>query len=121
MTLIDRYLAKTEEVPKTRLQLLGVTCLFVAAKIEEIYPPKLGEFTYVTDGACSDEEILQMELVVLKELNWGLSPMTPNAWVKLFMQVGMRSVFFLPILKTGFSQGGFGGKSGIPNRTSKFS
>ena len=31
---IDRYLAKTEEeVPKTRLQLLGVTCLFVAAKV----------------------------------------------------------------------------------------
>ena len=57
---IDRYLAKTEDVPKTRLQLLGVTCLFVASKIEEIYPPKLGEFTYVTDGACSDEEILQV-------------------------------------------------------------
>ena len=84
---IDRYLAKTTDVPKTRLQLLGVTCLFIAAKIEEIYPPKLSEFTYVTDGACSDEEILNMELVVLKELNWGLSPMTPNAWVKLFMQV----------------------------------
>ena len=83
---IDRYLARTEDVPKTRLQLLGVTCLFVASKIEEIYPPKLSEFTYVTDGACSDEEILQMELVLLKELNWGLSPMTPNAWVKLFMQ-----------------------------------
>ena len=105
MTLIDRYLAKTEEVPKTRLQLLGVTCLFVAAKIEEIYPPKLGEFTYVTDGACSDEEILQMELVVLKELNWGLSPMTPNAWVKLFMQVGMRSVFFYQSEKPGFCKG----------------
>ena len=65
----------------------GVTCLFIAAKIEEIYPPKLQEFAYVTDGACAEEEILSMELVILKGLNWGLSPMTPNSWVKLYMQV----------------------------------
>jgi G1/S-specific cyclin-E1 len=61
--------------------------LFIASKIEEIYPPKLSEFAYVTDGACCEEEILTMELVVLKELNWGLAPMTANAWVKMFMQI----------------------------------
>ena len=65
----------------------GVTCLFIAAKIEEIYPPKLQEFAFVTDGACSEDEIIQMELVVLKGLNWGLSPMTPNRWMKTYMQV----------------------------------
>ena len=65
----------------------GITCLIIAAKIEEIYPPKLQEFAYVTDGACSEEEILSMELVILKGLNWGLSPMTPNSWVKLYLQV----------------------------------
>ncbi len=66
---------------------LGVTCLFIAAKIEEIYPPKLQEFSYVTDGACSEEEILQMELVVLKTLNWSLSPITANAWAKYLLQL----------------------------------
>lgn len=84
---IDRYLSVTEGIPKTRLQLLGVSCLFIAAKIEEIYPPKITDFAYVTDGACNEEEILTMELVILKELNWGLSPMTPNGWMKLYMQV----------------------------------
>lgn len=84
---IDRYLSSTSDLPKTRLQLIGVTCLFIAAKIEEIYPPKVADFAYVTDGACAEEEILKMELCVLKSLNWGLSPMTPNSWVKLFMQV----------------------------------
>ncbi len=68
-----------------------MTCLFIAAKIEEIYPPKLSDFAYVTDGACKEEEILTMELIVLKELNWGLSPMTPNAWVKLYLQVSTSS------------------------------
>lgn len=84
---IDRFLAKSAPVPKNRLQLIGITCLFVGAKIEEIYPPKLQEFAYVTDGACTEDEILQMELVVLKGLNWGLSPMTPNSWMRMFMQI----------------------------------
>ena len=73
----------------TLLYFSGVTCLFIAAKIEEIYPPKLQEFAFVTDGACSEDEIIQMELVVLKGLNWGLSPMTPNRWMKTYMQVSI--------------------------------
>lgn len=84
---IDRYLAATKDMPRNRLQLVGVTCLFIASKIEEIYPPKLREFAFVTDGACAEEEITQMELVILKGLNWGLSPFTPNRWIKTYMQV----------------------------------
>jgi len=84
---IDRFLGSAPAVPKNRLQLIGVTCLFIGAKIEEIYPPKLQEFAYVTDGACTEEEILQMELMILKGLNWGLSPMTPNGWMRLYMQI----------------------------------
>jgi len=83
---IDRFLGVAPAVPKNRLQLIGVTCLFIGAKIEEIYPPKLQEFAYVTDGACNEEEILQMELMILKGLNWGLSPMTPNAWMRMYLQ-----------------------------------
>lgn len=43
----------------------GITCLFMAAKIEEIYPPKLAEFAYVTDGACTDADLLDMEKILL--------------------------------------------------------
>ena len=49
------------------------------------------EFAYVTDGACSEDEITNMELVILKGLNWGLTPMTPNSWVKLYMQANKAS------------------------------
>ena len=49
---IDRFLSVAPAIPKNRLQLIGVTCLFIGAKIEEIYPPKLQEFAYVTGKFC---------------------------------------------------------------------
>ena len=36
------------------------------------------------DGACTTAEILEVELVVLTELKWALSPMTSIAWMRLF-------------------------------------
>ncbi|KPP74030.1 G1/S-specific cyclin-E2-like [Scleropages formosus] len=83
----DRFMMTQKDVQKNRLQLIGITCLFIASKIEEIYPPKLHEFAYVTDGACDEEEILEMELIVLKELNWDLCPETVISWLKLYIQV----------------------------------
>ena len=100
---LDRYLGATRDMPRNRLQLVGITCLFVASKIEEIYPPKLREFAFVTDGACSEEEITHMELVVLKGLNWGLSPQTPNRWIKTYMQVSNLCTNLLALVKTKLS------------------
>ncbi|KAK2193874.1 hypothetical protein NP493_5g17012, partial [Ridgeia piscesae] len=55
--------------------------------IEEIYPPKLTEFAYVTDGACTEDEILEQELIMLKELNWDLAPITASSWLSIYMQL----------------------------------
>uniref|UniRef100_A0AAY4B7M7 Cyclin E2 n=1 Tax=Denticeps clupeoides TaxID=299321 RepID=A0AAY4B7M7_9TELE len=65
----DRFMLTQEDVSKNRLQLIGITSLFIASKMEEIYPPKLQEFAYVTDGACDEDEILEMELILLKLLD----------------------------------------------------
>jgi cyclin B len=50
INLIDRFLEKTL-VSRKNLQLVGVTCMFIATKYEEIYPPDLKDFVYVTDKA----------------------------------------------------------------------
>lgn len=65
----------------------GITCLFIAAKVEEVYPPKIGEFAYVTDGACTTEEILLEELLILKILSWSITPITINSWLNVYMQL----------------------------------
>ncbi|KAL8194901.1 UNVERIFIED_CONTAM: G1/S-specific cyclin-E1 [Gekko kuhli] len=83
----DRFMATQHNVVKTLLQLIGISSLFIAAKLEEIYPPKLHQFAYVTDGACTEDEILSMELIVMKALNWNLSPLTVVSWLNIYMQV----------------------------------
>ncbi|KAI1885500.1 hypothetical protein AGOR_G00204330 [Albula goreensis] len=99
----DRFMLTQENISKTRLQLIGITSLFIASKIEEIYPPKLHEFAYVTDGACDEDEILEMELLMLKALNWDLCPETVISWLKLYIQ--MASLKDSPnVLEPQFSQ-----------------
>ncbi|XP_076988406.1 G1/S-specific cyclin-E1 [Tamandua tetradactyla] len=83
----DRYMATQQNVVKTLLQLIGISSLFIAAKLEEIYPPKLHQFAYVTDGACTVDDILNMELVIMKALKWHLSPLTIVSWLNVYMQV----------------------------------
>lgn len=83
----DRFMATQRNVFKSTLQLIGITCLFIAAKVEEMYPPKVHQFAYVTDEACTEDEILSMEIIVMKELKWSLSPQTPISWLNVYMQV----------------------------------
>ncbi|KAM4743810.1 G1/S-specific cyclin-E1 isoform 2-T4 [Anableps anableps] len=83
----DRFMATQRNLFKSTLQLIGITCLFIAAKMEEMYPPKVHQFAYVTDEACTEDEILSMEIIIMKELNWSLSPQTPISWLNVYMQV----------------------------------
>ncbi|XP_055489670.1 G1/S-specific cyclin-E2 isoform X1 [Leucoraja erinacea] len=83
----DRFMFTQENVHKSKLQLIGIASLFIAAKLEEIYPPKLNEFAYVTDGACTETEILDMELIILKALKWELCPVTIICWLNIYLQI----------------------------------
>lgn len=84
---IHRYLIAKPNVPQNQLQLLGTTALFVASKMEEIYPPHMEQFAYVTDGACTVEEIRLQELNLLMTLKWSLSPITIIQWLNIYLQL----------------------------------
>ncbi|XP_014256434.1 G1/S-specific cyclin-E1-like [Cimex lectularius] len=84
---LDRFLSITKNRQKTQLQLIGVTCLLIAAKYEEIFPPKVSEFAYITDGACTEEEIIKMELVMIKAIDWRCTILSANGWLSTLMQL----------------------------------
>ncbi|GFS42146.1 hypothetical protein NPIL_141801 [Nephila pilipes] len=84
---VDRFLIAKPNLPRNNLQLLGATALFVASKMEEIYPPKVEQFAFVTDGACTDSQVLSQELVLIMTLNWNLNPVTVIGWLSVFLQL----------------------------------
>uniref|UniRef100_A0A8C5KL12 Cyclin E2 n=1 Tax=Jaculus jaculus TaxID=51337 RepID=A0A8C5KL12_JACJA len=82
----DRFMLTQKDINKNVLQLIGISSLFIASKLEEIYAPKLQEFAYVTDGACSEVDILRTELMILKALKWELCPVIVISWRNFFLQ-----------------------------------
>eukprot|EP00930_Biecheleria_cincta_P071932 TRINITY_DN59383_c0_g1_i1.p1 TRINITY_DN59383_c0_g1~~TRINITY_DN59383_c0_g1_i1.p1 ORF type:complete len:488 (+),score=92.17 TRINITY_DN59383_c0_g1_i1:82-1464(+) len=71
VNLVDRFLEQ-RLVLRKRLQLVGVTAMFIAAKFEEIYPPEIKDFVYITDNAYTKGEIQEMEVGMLAALNFEL-------------------------------------------------
>ena len=67
--LIDLYLS-FRIIQKSRLQLLGVACLLISVKANEVYYPRLEDFIKITDNAYTKKELLNMEMLVLQTLNF---------------------------------------------------
>lgn len=82
---IDRLLSKVA-VNRSKLQLLGITCMLIAAKYEEIYPPSIDEFVYISDNTYTRDEVLAMESVVITSLKFHLSAATPWEFCRRFSQ-----------------------------------
>lgn len=82
---LDRYLSTVINIPKSDLQLVGVTALYMAAKVEEIYSPRVASFAKSTDNAYNEQQILEMELKMAKALKWMLTPPTVSTWANWYM------------------------------------
>ncbi|XP_048381623.2 G2/mitotic-specific cyclin-B1 [Stegostoma tigrinum] len=76
VSIIDRFL-QDNPVTKNNLQLVGVTAMLVASKYEEMYPPEIGDFVYVTDNTYTTAAIREMERKILKKLNFSLGRPLP--------------------------------------------
>lgn len=83
---VDRTLSKMS-VPRSQLQLMGVTCMLVAAKLEEIYAPGVDEFCYITDNTYTRSQVLAMERRVLSALDFDLACPTVKTFLRRFLRV----------------------------------
>ncbi|XP_012164882.1 cyclin-A2 [Bombus terrestris] len=76
VSYIDRFLSYMSVV-RAKLQLVGTAAMFIAAKYEEIYPPDVGEFVYITDDTYTKKQVLRMEHLILRVLSFDLTVPTP--------------------------------------------
>ncbi|KAF2202707.1 A/B/D/E cyclin [Delitschia confertaspora ATCC 74209] len=81
VNIIDRFLS-TKIVQLDRLQLVGVTAMFIASKYEEVLSPHVQNFRHVADDGFTEEEILSAERFVLAALNYDLSYPNPMNFLR---------------------------------------
>ncbi|XDA75004.1 hypothetical protein R6Z07F_005233 [Ovis aries] len=87
VSIIDRFM-QDNCVPKKMLQLVGVTAMFVASKYEEMYPPEIGDFAFVTDNTYTKFQIRQMEMKILRALNFSLGRPLPLHFLRRASKIG---------------------------------
>ncbi|XP_016408259.1 cyclin B1, like isoform X2 [Sinocyclocheilus rhinocerous] len=87
VSIIGSFL-QNNPVTKKYLQLVRVTAMLLASKYEEIYPPTVGDFVFVSDGAYSCGDIRRMERIILKRLNYSLGRPFPTLFLQRACKVG---------------------------------
>ncbi|PHH68828.1 hypothetical protein CDD80_7208 [Ophiocordyceps camponoti-rufipedis] len=81
VNIIDRFLSE-KVVQLERLQLVGITAMFIASKYEEVLSPHVENFKRITDNGFSEAEILSAERFVLSTLNYDLSYPNPMNFLR---------------------------------------
>lgn len=56
------------------IELLFYNCfIYINRKYEEIYPPEVGEFVYITDDTYTKTQVIKMENLILRVLSFDLT------------------------------------------------
>ena len=82
---VDRYLSRCPAVRKQDYQLIGLSCMYLAAKVEEVLPPFLADWATSADNGYSPDMITQMEKALLRALDFKVFPATCHNWTNWLM------------------------------------
>ncbi|ESQ27072.1 hypothetical protein EUTSA_v10018503mg [Eutrema salsugineum] len=88
--LIDWYL-HGNYMERQRLQLLGITCMLIASKYEEILAPRIEEFCFITDNTYTRDQVLEMESQVLKHSSFQIYAPTSKTFLRRFLRAAQAS------------------------------
>lgn len=86
VSVLDRYLSK-HQISREKFQLLGISCLFLASKYEDIYPPDLKECLFVTENSYSREEFLRLEGEILTTIDFKIKVPTSLVFLERYYRV----------------------------------
>uniref|UniRef100_A0ACD5WCM6 Uncharacterized protein n=1 Tax=Avena sativa TaxID=4498 RepID=A0ACD5WCM6_AVESA len=87
VSYIDRFLS-ANSLNRQKLQLLGVSAMLIASKYEEISPPSVEDFCYITDNTYMKQELVKMERDILNILKFEMGNPTGKTFLRLFIRSG---------------------------------
>ncbi|XP_048591724.1 cyclin-A2-4-like [Brassica napus] len=99
--LIDWFL-HGNYIERQRLQLLGVTCMFIASKYEEKFVPRIEEFCFITDNTFIKDQVLEMERQVLMHFSFQIYTPTSKTFLRRFLRAAHASDMQKPSVEIEF-------------------
>ncbi|KAM5277654.1 cyclin-A1 isoform 2-T7 [Hipposideros larvatus] len=85
-TILVDWLVEVGEEYKLRAETLYLAVNFLDRKYEEIYPPEVDEFVYITDDTYTKRQLLRMEHLLLKVLAFDLTVPTTNEFLRQYLR-----------------------------------
>lgn len=79
--LIDRVV-KPLNVTRKNFQLIGLACIYIASKFEEVLLPNVHDFVYMGGDICTIEALFRAEQQVLRTMHCQLSFAYPNHFLR---------------------------------------
>jgi len=87
--IIDKFLqVEGTNIRKGKLQLIGVSAMFLASKVEEMFAPEINDYAYITDSCFTTADIRQMELKILNSLQFNFSRPLPLHFLRRNSKAG---------------------------------
>ena len=85
ISLVDRFLDAVV-VPRDKVQLTGVTALFIASKYEEVWAPRVCDFVSVCDNLYPSQEIVGMEKRMLTTFGYKITMPTAYTFLTRYLK-----------------------------------
>lgn len=82
---IDRVLSK-RTVSRGKLQLVGCACMLLAGKYEEIFPPTVEDYSYISDNTYTPHQVLEEERRVLNDIDYVLTVPTMHMFLARYLE-----------------------------------
>ena len=103
VSLLDRYLERNASLSRRRLQLIGMTAIFIACKYEQTYLPSIADLVDICAEAYTGEAILDAESEILRVIEWDISAVTPRHFLRRFAKGLFYFILFYFIIIFSFS------------------
>lgn len=94
LSTLDRFISIILAT-KAELQLIGLSCLYIACKREEITSPSINDFAKTADNSFTTQEIRIMENKILFTLKWQLCPVTFYTWLNAMLEEWDKFIMFV--------------------------
>lgn len=96
VNLVDRFMS-LHRISKDEVQLVGVAAMLIATKYEEIYPPTVKDFIFMSKNAYSKAQILDMEMQILSCIEFQICETSSYRFLERYSKIAKADsvVFYL--------------------------